>query len=210
MLGVSLWACQRARRLAESIRDERVEGIDSRLIESYAVPTAALAVVHGMDQDAGHTRGLLGEMLEEAAAGDPPQPQHDDLMLEILSSNVQIGGERPTVAQCIERVEEKGMGATEAQIALAGAGIKICRLGTGTGGGKSLMIQYKPCQKRLLRGTRWEGAAIDQILRTLSGIALANRRVGGVGGRGIEIPWDVLEERYFGEDAEDGQKDMSF
>ena len=205
MLGLALWSCQRAKVLATRLRDCRIPGIDSRLIESYAVPAAILATLHGFDTDEEKTKEIMAEMLAEAAASDQPQATHDSLMEEILSARIQIGGERPSVSQCLERVEKRTSGAGEAEIALAAVGIKI---NEETNKKKqSLTIQYQPVAKHLLKGTRWDGAAIDQILRTIPEALRARQRIGGIKQRGIEIEWSVLVKRYFGKD--ESEKDAN-
>jgi hypothetical protein len=200
LLGVAVWAATRSRALAKGIREEKVPGIDSRIIESYAVPTAILAVTFGFGDDSKKTKELLTDLLA-GVAEDQPQPLYDDLMQEILSARVKVGIDNPTIGQCLERIVSLSTGAGEAEIALAGCGMKL-RRGEGS---QSLVLQYKPAVKHLLRGTRWEGTAIDQILRTMPGAERCNSKIGGVTARGIEIPWEVVVRRYLGDEPHESR-----
>jgi len=184
LLAISLWAAKRSRIAIDAIREMKVPGIDSRVIESYAVPTAVLAAVFGFDHDVDQTRELLGELLA-GIESDQPRPAHEDLMAEILSARVRVGMESLTVGQCMEIIVARGPSADFCEKALAGAGVKM----SGYGPDRRIFLQYKPVAKYLLKGTRWADVAVAQVLPRIPGAERRNLRVGGVAGKGIEIPF---------------------
>lgn len=182
LLAIALWAAKRSRIAVDAIREMKVPGIDSRVIESYAVPTAILAAVHGFDQPAAQ-EGLLRELLA-GIEEDQPAPQHDDLISEIKTAKIRVANETLTVGQCIEAIELMQPIKEFAIKALATNGIRL----KGFGPDQCLWLQFKPV-KTLLKGTQFHGQPIEQILPRIPGAEKCNMTIGGTTSRGIVIPY---------------------
>lgn len=192
LLAVALWAAKRSMIAVDAIREMKVPGIDSRVIESYAVPTAILAAVHGFDSPADQE-----ELLRELLAGieeDQPTPQHEELMAEIKTAKIRVANETLTVGQCLEAIELLLPVKDFAIKALATNGIRL----DGFGPDQRLLLQYAPI-KALLRGTKFQGQPIEQILPRIPGAEKRNMKIGGTTNRGVVIPYVRSSEPEAGE-----------
>jgi hypothetical protein len=85
MLAAAVYCVHEARRAAVRLKDTRIEGVDDRVVESYAVPAAMLAAIKG-DNEA-EARGLLEEMLKNISKEDHGgQSDEQRLMADILGA----------------------------------------------------------------------------------------------------------------------------
>ena len=203
LLACSLWCARRAIGLADDLRTLTIPGIDSRVVESYAIPAAMMAVLHGIDGDTTATRQTLAEMLAERLLASDGEIESDEATLvgDILAAQLRIGPVEYSISQLLEAVYQVSTGSIQAEQALAACGIKIDWSREDGGGERVVVIQYRPVQARLLRQTRWEGTGLHQVLMRIDRAQCANRRVGGARNRGVMIPWSVLEDQFFGRDG---------
>jgi hypothetical protein len=192
-LAAALWAIREARGMATKLKDQKVEGIDARLVESYAVPAAMIAVVLGFD-DAMAAK-FLADMLGDTKSDSPVESDEDSLISEILQATVQLGPHRRTVGQVVLHVLKPAADYREQWLeALQGVGIRV--------GISTIAMNHKAVRSKLLRGTRFEGQPIDQTLRRVPGSSPSQQRIGGVIGRGVKFPLDAFVETYIGSDAD--------
>lgn len=191
-LAASLWACQEARLLAVRLKDVRVDGVDQRLVESYAVPAAMLAVTLGLEPDA--ASGVLRDMLSDAATDSQHEPDEAMLVADILGATVQLESHRLTVGQAIEIAMDVQASNRDAwRTVLESAGVKL-----DLGAAPEIILHYQLVRRKLLYGTRWAEQSIDQYLRRIDGCKCQQRRVGGSKGRTCLFPLHQFVETYMG------------
>jgi hypothetical protein len=215
-LAVALWASQEARKLAIYLKDQKIPGADPRLVESYSVPAAMIAVVMGYDQAFAITS--LGDMLESAKSDIPVEADESNLVAAILSAIVQVSaGHRLTVGQVLELLCDPTASYREDwAIALERCGIKLAMFGFSDGvpkalsGRQALLLNYQMVRDGLLRGSRWEGQPIDQVIRRIPGCLSGHRRIGGVKGRVAMLPFDEFRDRYIGRQDQEPQEPVGF
>jgi len=210
LLASSIRYIQAAQPLATALKDQRVEGVGERIIESYAVPAAILAAIHGFDETGAVQ--LLREMLVDMAPEDDIADE-SDLIHKILAGMVHTGRETMAVSQLLAIVLEKGTESPSAEQHLAKHGLKLDYFAAnhpycipGNDDSKSsrcLLIAHDTVTGSLLRGTPWEHQSIEQILKRIPGAEYGRRRVGGHRCGCVAIPEQLLLEEYLG--YRDGQ-----
>ena len=189
LLTVALKNCHAARELAKELRTVRIAGIDDRVIESYSVPAAMLASVYGLSLD--NARGLLERLTANVSDDESGEKDHETLLTDILTANVQVGGGKvATVAQILA---DDGLMMNDAMEASGVATVTDVRgprgNNLGAGHDKYLFIAGKVVSKKLLRGSDWEGQSVEQILSRIPGAEKTKRRIAGASQRGVVIPW---------------------
>jgi hypothetical protein len=198
-LAVALHCVLDARRMATAMKDHQIDGIDQRVIESYAVPASMLRVataeVWGLSAEALLER-MAVSVRESSAAIESDEV---NLIHDILGGTVQMGtAYRLTAGQAIDVVRDPTTNISIRQDwrkALEGVGLKIT-----TGSTETIAIAYQLVRRKLLYGTRWSDQPIDQYLRRVDGRSLKLARCGGVRSRVIEFPLAKFVEAYMGED----------
>lgn len=201
LLACSLWCAPVAIRLADDLRTLAIPGVDSRIIESYAIPASIMAVLHGIHTDPNAVRQTLTEMLAERTDSiDEGEVESDEvgLMQDILTAEIRIGAASHSVGQLLDIVYQVKTDSIRSEEALASCGIKIDWSHDDGTGRRVVIFQYRTIQARLLKNTRWEGTGLHQILTRIDQAERIYRRVGGVRSRGIMIPWTILESQFFG------------
>ena len=169
-----------AKNMAFTIKDTPVEGIDPRMVESYAVPTAMLAVAGGYDE--AWARATLLELTGNIDKADQGRVDHEQLMVDILAASVNLGGKGiMTVGQIIESPTGRG----DYTQRLEAAGIRVL---SDAGRDTALFIAHRVAGPQLLKGSPWEGQKIDQVLVRLKGATRGARKLGGTTQRGILVP----------------------
>ena len=180
--------------MAIGLKDERIDGVDQRLVESYAVPAAMMAAVMGMNQAS--AAGILRTMLSEAKSDMQIDLDEMNLISDMLSSNVRgKAGNNKNVAQVLNLILDKTKLQSERDDwseALESVGIRIFY----TVGPPKLLIQYKTVRDKLFRGTRWEGQPLDQYLKRVPGNEYTRQRVGGVCLACIAFDLDFFIRQY--------------
>lgn len=191
LLAISIWSAYKARDLVKELRRVTVEGVDSRVIESYSVPCAMLATAIG--SRAGDPRNTLIEALkplDRQVISD-----EDDLLHDILSHVVRYDrGEEKTIAQLVE-----SRSADEIE-ALARCGMKVGGRSRGKvdfdAPGNVLFLDCRVVGNVILRGTDWEKQNISKILARISDAQSTRRWIAGRSASGVAIPMTVLRKRY--------------
>jgi hypothetical protein len=181
LLAIAVTRATAARRLALGLKKTKVEGVDARITESYAVPAAMLASATGCDEPG--AEDLLRSLMEGLKTEDQGENDQQDLLGDILSSQVLINSK--TGMRSIDQILEIPIGAlylTEGgQDALEARGIRLLD-------NHDLFIVHKIVRQGILRGSRWERQRIDTILLRLPGAGRQMQRVAGTPKRGILIP----------------------
>ena len=214
-LAVAIRCIERARPLATKLRDTRVPGVDTRIVESYAVPAAMLAAIDGASDD--EAREILRLLLEDLDK-DEIEVDIDKMAVlrDIMGSQIQSGNVRLTAAQWLDIVIRQQSKHEEAEIVLARSGIKFSRFTAGearkavTEGGGSGIAEGDPClvlahkhiQTHLLRNTQWDGKRVDTIIARIAGATRGNRNIGSLRQRTVLIPWSYISEEVFGESVD--------
>lgn len=202
LLAVAIYCIKEARQLADRLKSVQIEHVDARVVESYAAPAAMLAVVQGADE-AG-AKELLIEMLAGKANVDEIQNDESALLTDILGAKVQIGGDRFSVAQLMELAQSSKAGFDNAIRTLESNGIKFgvfeSDSGRGLAGKGCVLFAHQLISAHLLRGTRWESQAIDQILARAQTASRTRRRIGGQRVRCIAISKEYMESEFTGRD----------
>jgi hypothetical protein len=205
LLAIAVRHVLAARRWANLLKGHAVEGFHGRVVESYAVPVGMLATVLGV-QDEGQAHALLLNTLD-GVGKDPTHvvSDEDDLVDAILSSPVGLPrGETATVAQILSNPNDYSDGWTS--LDRVGIGPVAFALGrrpheniTERDG---IFFAHSSIRRLLLKGTRWEDQAIEQILRRVEGAEKSRRRMGGRLCWGTVIPWKLFAAKCLGsEDA---------
>lgn len=197
-LAAAVWACQEARCAAVGLKDQRIDGVDQRLIESYAVPAAMLASVLGQSHD--DAAALLRSLLEDAQTDSHVEPDESSLVADILGAGVQMEYRRLTVGQAIEIAIDVTRDSTARdgwRTVLESCGVKL-----DLGASPRILLSYQLVRRKLLHGTRWQEQPIDQYLRRIEGGESAIRRVGGTQGRCWMLCLREFEQRYMGDSGQ--------
>jgi len=176
-LAAALWACREARKTALALKDEKIDDVDQRLVESYAVPAAMIATLLGMDAEA--AAGLLQTMLLETKQDTPVETDETTLISDVLTANVQWQTKRKTVAQALDFILSHANSQSERDEwseTLESYGIRIFY----RAGPTMILFAYRTIKEKLLQGSRWEGQPIDQYLRRVTGAEYIKQRVGKI------------------------------
>lgn len=214
-LAVAIKYANAARAMAVRLKDVRIEGVDDRIVESYAVPAAMLAVIDDEIDD--NAKEIERSMLSGMELADVGESKDESALMDaILSSHVFSGRESYAVAQLLDVAINKNSGHEEASRALAKCGIKVDTYGEGEevrllerqmkGGdpdftlkdSECLVISYRTVSKHLLRNTAWENQSIEQILKRIGGAILMRRRVGSHRAKAIVLPMKAIKEEFLG------------
>ena len=203
LLAVAIRHVYEAEQIAFRIKSVQFAGVHGRVVESYATPVGMLAAVLRMGEEKQDAlmRLLLGGMDQDASQGTRDET---DLLGDILSSVVMMEhGERSTVAKLLLAPTDYARGWD----ALAEVGIGIVssdHRGRREGedfSRRGLFIAYKTARRYLLRSTDWEGQSLDQHLERFPGARKTQQRLGGHRPWGIEIPWELVQEKFLAEKA---------
>ena len=185
LLAASLKISLQARETAQALRILKFEGIDTRLIEGYAVPAACYAAAMG-EQNVGPASDVLAKMLQTVEVTD----ESDDAMqlLQDIWESEFAGdkGFRSTVSQVIE-----SRAIEPARV------VELSRVGIGLvehNNQEWLFISHKQVCRYLLKDTEWSKQNIDEILRRIDGAEKVKKRLGGKRPWGVVIPPAVIDK----------------
>ena len=182
LLAVAMRGAIEAKRMAYATKDTKVKGVDARMIESYAVPAAMLAVAGGYDIQ--WCRNTIEELTGNIDKADQGKVDHEQLMVDIIAAPVNLGGKGSlTVGQIMESSTYRFEYAARLEL----AGVKPIAK-EGSADIEALFLVPRAIGSQLLRGGPWEGQRIDQILLRLAGVSRSARKVGGTTQRGLIIP----------------------
>lgn len=200
LLAVAISYVGVARKLAVRLKEFHHHGVDSRVIESYAVPAAMLSAFAGFDDL--KANGVLGAMLDGVERIDQGRADESDLIDDIMASAVDCGRSvKYTVSQLLS---SSGLyNDHESAIEAHGVGVVLDRAGSrkavGNDDHKMLFIYPRSVTRKLLRGTAWENQSIDQLLKRAPGAEKSRRMLAGSNVRGVTIPMSYIESEFIGE-----------
>ncbi len=198
LLAIAVHSIGRARELAVELKRTKHEGIDFRVVESYAVPAAILSVA--TDREAG-AEEVLGELLAPLSRDEQRISDEDDLMQAILRHVVRMkDGSNQTVAQLLC---ERGETGTDAREALGRVGVAFAFGRRGPRGGDDapyVFFDHKTIKAVILKHTEWEYQSIDQILKRIEGASSSQRSVASRYARGVLIPWEHIDQHFLRRD----------
>lgn len=209
LLACAIYCASKSIQLADSLRVQSIRGIDSRIVESYAIPAAIMSVMFGYDENPEDVKSALAEMLaERLSAAEETDIESDEaaLMQDILTADIRMGSVSHSVAQLLDIVYWKKTDQNRAEEALASCGIKIDWTTMDGKGQRAVVFQYRPVGAKLLKNTRWEGTGLHQIMVRIEKSERVNRRVGGTKGRGVMVLWSIMEEQFFGKENPENEK----
>lgn len=196
LLAIAIRFVLDAKPLAWQLKRHKVEGVHSRVIESYAAPVSILAAAHRWSYE--DAAALLEECVQDSEIpANPIVSDEDDVLLSIMRFVVKMDRTEKTVGQMLTN---RG---TDYLEALERFGIKI--VSKRNADGEFLFVGIPDVCHALLRGTQWEHQNIEQILRRIAGAKTGehNRhRVGGMRRRGVSIPMEYIERQILGVDPE--------
>ncbi|NQU09625.1 hypothetical protein HQ590_02450 [bacterium] len=175
VLATAIYLAPAALAVYDRIRGVRVQGVDERIGELFAVPAAFIAVVQRRF-NAAQARSVLESLLKDrpdvALEGESDEARVLD---DILYSRVG----RLTVSQML--VEDGHRKDLEAY------GLKRA----DKDGEPYLFIVPKLVGRHLLNGTQWAKLNVSDILVRAPGAVPGQLRVAGKQARGILVPWSV-------------------
>lgn len=196
LLAIAIRSVAAAKSLATRLKAARIEGVDSRAIESYAVPAAMLASACGFSEK--EALGLLASFLKSYQAEENEDPSDElELLRDIAMADMRGDkGVTVTVAQAL-----RSYGADNAML-LGRHGITFTAARRGPRGDESdyVFFDHRAVVAKLLKGTDWEGQNIDVIIARLEGARKSRRTVGGRFSRGVIVPWAWLKENIIEDD----------
>ncbi len=180
----AIFYCREALEICERVKQLAIDGVEQRQVENFSVPTAMLAV-SGIFPRA-TPEGILRSLIEQVAdhSDESSEPDQVTLLRDILSMRVIVERETLTAGEILDEPFRCAGG----RAALERDGLKRC--------GESMFVATKLVEDRL-RGTRWQGRRLREILVRLPGAAAGKdvrRRCGGVVHAGVLVPWHVVEQ----------------
>jgi len=199
MLAIAVRYVDEARKLAVRLKRQRHKGVDTRVVESYAVPAAILAAAGSYDDE--HANQILGRMLGVMGEEDQTVSDEEDLINAVLSATVRLSGGHEKMVS--ELLRPRSVDNLEI----------LSRYGIGVINGSNLpRSKYEPkeylfydntaVRKRLLSGTLWERQSLVDILGRIPGAVKDRPRIWGRRPSGVSLPMDYLEKNFLGDGTE--------
>lgn len=192
MLAVALAYAGRSVKLAVELKATRVDGVDRRVIESYAVPAAVLSTCIGATKESAER--LLRNILTGVEKTEQGRSDADDLFSDILSARINCGhGDIQSVSQIIG--DTASYSRYSPQLESCGVGVV-----TKMGQENQLFIAHRMVVSHLLRSTEWANQSIEQILKRIPGAKVGRHRLGQAKQHpsGVFIPMEHIESKYLG------------
>lgn len=187
LLAVALTFALAARETASALRVLSVPGVDTRIIEGYAVPAACYAAAMG-ETEVGPASEVLERMLKTVeqteTANDATQ-----LLQDIIESEVVLDrGARATVGEIIDPGSRKMDPLKERSLERFGVGIVT----HNNRDEEWFFVAHKAACRYLLKGTTWENQNIDEILKRLPGAEKCKKKLSGGRPWGVVIPMRLV------------------
>jgi len=183
----------RAIALADYLYRSKPSGINDRICESYAVPTAAVAAATGMNDEQAFE--LYIELLKITEPGEVEKAQ-SQLMEDILGSHVDCGrGTRKSVSEIVTKQLPGGdyRYDSEYEGALNAHGIKVCRYNGSDSSPWGIFVAPKIALRRLLSDTDWRKTRIGEHLIRFQGAEKTKREINGSRPWGVWVPISSIE-----------------
>ncbi len=194
MLGFKLLAAglryiDDAIKIADAIRSTQIPNVPGRVVESYSVPAAMLAAIRG--KDAAHGEEYLRFFLEGRFDDQSIELDEDELVREIVHSQIHVGG--GTVLTPSEIIADPGKRVRYLpELERHGISLVLCRRGPRIYDAEPDMVFLSPpaIQRFLLKGTRWsENVDASSVLLRIDGARRDQCQIRGRRVRGIVIPY---------------------
>ena len=195
LLVTAIHSAIEASDLAVKLKELRVEDVDPRIVESYAVVASILSVGSGGQIDAENAlRTILANVERGCRISD-----EDDLLESVLSAPIRMsGGREKTVAEIVREDSD-----WDAYQAMERCGVAIVNSSPGprqhSGGDKSLFFDAEVILQRILTRTGWADKDIRKILMRVDGASAGRRRISGRLARGVLIPMELIRSEFLGE-----------
>jgi hypothetical protein len=203
LLAIAIHCVKDARSLYVKIRECQIDNVDSRIIESYAVPAAMLSTAYGQNEE--DAKRLISAMV--SGAGDIEV--HGDeycLVSDMLDSMVRSGQQEYTVSHWLTCRYKEQPGWDNAATVLENHGIKLIEEKkffnklSGCEDRASFICIAKSMAKGLVRNTKWAEMDISQILGRIPGADGKDRqRFNGKTTHCVSIPFEYFKNEFFGE-----------
>jgi hypothetical protein len=180
LLAVALTFALSARETASALRVLSVTGVDTRIVEGYAVPAACYAAAMG-ESDVGPASEVLMRMLKTVEQTENSNDT-SQLLQDIIESEVVLDrGVRTTVGEIIDPKSRRIDPTKELCMERTGVGIVAHNQNE-----EWFFVAHKAACRYLLKGTFWENQNIDEILKRLPGAEKCKKRLAG------GMPWGVI------------------
>ena len=182
LFAVAVYLCSDATVLSESLKQIQLPEVDPRIVESFSVPAAVLAVagVFGSTTSEEILTSMIGCTGNHTADTESDQLA---LLRDILAVKIVVNKELLTAGEILSDPHQFN-GSTEA---LERDGLKRCG---------DLFVAPRLIEARL-KGGIWDGQSTREILVRLPGAEAGHhvrRRCGGVLHRGVLIPWEIVDQ----------------
>ena len=204
LLAIAVRGAIEAKALAEELKSVQVHGVDGRVVESYSVPAAALAVAGGCDPE--HAKSILVRLLDNVDRQEQGQTDQLALLDGILSTAVFTGSKHGSIA--ISQILSSPNYQADYNHQLEANGIKIMP-------DNKLFVAHKRVSRALLKATEWERQRIDEILLRLPPGPNGERperkrkRLGGLLTYGIELPACYMPSAGGDDDDHNGNRNQT-
>jgi hypothetical protein len=198
LCAVALRHAEQVTKTFRVLKGTTFDGVHGRLVENFALPAALLAVVHEQDEDNARKTlgGLLADRGQLARQGGADEK---DLLTAILGSQYHIGGgvttsvsatlaDRDAFARHWETLETVGVGLTAANAPGGRRPADWCAKWWAEGKLTDIFLDTDKVRRFLLKGTRWEGLDIEQLLLRVPGAKREKRTACRVRVWGLVIP----------------------
>jgi len=197
-LGLELLVCAlrhktRAVALADYLYRSKPPGINDRICESYAVPTATLAAAIGKTDD--EAFALYVDLLKIVEVGEVEKAQAQ-VIEDILNSLVDCGhGVRKPVSEIVTNIIKEGEYTTlTTESSLNSHGVSVCRQnGNDRSSPIGLFLAPKIILRCLLKDTEWKKTRIGEHLIRLTGAERCKKYINGSMPWGYWVPITSIE-----------------
>lgn len=210
VLGLRHW--KTAVRLAEGLQAYPVDGVDHRAIETYAVPSAMLGAIMGLDEAA--AAALMKNMLSRRDFSQQQESDEEQVLKAIFESVVSLkGGERASVSELLAgSISSHNESPTKV---LQRVGVRRVELERTPDKGyyqddEKNHLFFSPAMicRELLRGTEFAGQNIEEVLCRIPGARRSRQKMGGHLPRGVLIPESSITEIISGSLIHVGTKEI--
>jgi hypothetical protein len=195
LLAIGLAHYPEIRRRAAMLQEVQIKDVPSRCIENFALPYAALTTAVAFSDE--QAKVLLIDNMSKWDFGFQDSADHIDCLTTVLTSTVDLrGGEKCNVSTLLKRADGPDVKDARNRI-----GVRIVRKRNRS---KVLFVAHDVTARTILKGTKYEGHAIEQYLMRFPG-ATKSKSGHRLGGDelipGIEIPIEAVWDT-FGSNAE--------
>ena len=178
LLAIAVVYAIKAKDLANQLKSTQGTEVDSRVVETFAVPAAIVSCAVGHSQE--QAKDLLLSLLRIVDKLDQGETDPWDLFSDLIDSQVYCGVNDGmlTVGQILDSPSLFN----DYNSRLEAAGILK--------GDSYLFVSHNQVERVLLKDSKWKGQRIDTLLLRIKGARKIRKRIASKNLRGIEIPWE--------------------